>query len=70
MAQGTSTGVPVNVSTNPRSVSVGGTPFTDPIGNDEWDLITKAWAATPKKEITVTWEDNPLPKKIIKVSGA
>lgn len=64
----TKTGTVSNVSTDPRSASVGGMPFS-PFTDDQWDLIVAAWGATPKREVTVTYDEGP-PALVTKVSGA
>lgn len=63
------TGVPVNVATDPRSVSIGGIPFAEPISDDKWKLILAAWGATPKRELVVEYAEGP-PKTMTKVTGA
>ncbi len=65
----TVTGVPTNVNTSPRSVSVNGVPYAEPIDDKHWDLILLAWAATPKREVTLTDNDG-TPKQITNVMGA
>ena len=66
MAQATAQGVPTNVSTNPRSASIGGIPFS-PLADDQWDLIVAAWGGG--KEVVVTYDEGP-PKSVTKVASA
>ncbi len=63
------TGTPNNVSTDPRSVSIGGIAFSPVPSNDQWALIVAAWGANPKKELVVEYAEGP-PKTITKITGA
>lgn len=66
---GTVTGVPTGVISNPRSVTIGGIPFSPVPDNDQWAEILAAWGATPKRELVAEYSDGP-PKQITKVTGA
>ena len=54
----TVTGAPTKVTSDPRGAIVGGIGFT-PLTSDQYALILAAWAATPAKEVKVTYNAGP-----------